>query len=188
MKKVFALSAAVVAAVFAGIPALAADVTSVTQVESTTVKCEPAVSQNIIEAPDVASNITCVSSTMVKNCNTALVPTLSPTVFLIDRTPAFLPGMVITLVRPDDLITRKAQLNARILVEQSAGTISTSQANDLLNRLSQVSMTECNMKANGSLTWKQVEHTYRSFDGIAHDLDQDSTDRNHALAGSFIVL
>jgi hypothetical protein len=96
--------------------------------------------------------------------------------------------MAITVVQPDDLITRQAELNARILVEQSAGTITTAQANDLLNRLGQVAACEANQKATGSLSWKEVEHTYRAFDRISHDLDQESTDRHHALAGSFIVL
>jgi len=187
MKNAFAFSAAVVAAIAAVVPAFASGV-AVTQVESTTVKSEPVMMQNVIAAPDVAANTTCVSTTTVKDCNTALVPTLTPSVFVVNPPPAFLPGMVITVVRPDDLITRQAELNARILVEQSAGTITTAQANDLLNRLGQVAAIEANEKANGSLSWKQVEHTYRSFDRISHDLDTYSTDRNHALAGSFIVL
>ncbi len=96
--------------------------------------------------------------------------------------------MLIEVERPDDLLTRQAELNAPILLEQSAGTISAAQANELLARLRQVAAIECDMKAAGTLSWREVQHTYRAFDKISHDLDQYSTDTDHRLAGSFIVL
>jgi hypothetical protein len=186
MKK-FALTAAVAATVFAGIPAYCSEVATITKFDVTTVKSEPFVQQNILVAPDVATNTTTVTTTKT---DIGLVPTLQPSIFVMNPCLALTNAacVVIEVVRPDDLLTRQSELNARILVEQAAGTISAGQANDLLSRLSQVAAIECNMKAAGTLTWRQVEHTYRAFDLISHDLCNYSTDKNHSLAGSFIVL
>ncbi|HEY9773738.1 MAG TPA: hypothetical protein V6C81_08000 [Planktothrix sp.] len=182
MKKVLV---AVAATVFTGIPAMA-DCT-VTQINSETIKTQPAVQENIISSPELAATCT---TTVIQKKDTAMVPNYRPSVFVVNPSPALLAsnGVVIEVVNPDDLIYRQAELNARILVEQAAGTITTAEANDLLNRLGNVAGVENGMKAEGTLTWKQVEHTYRAFDRIAHDLDNYSSVGGNRLAGSFIVL
>jgi hypothetical protein len=181
-----AVITALMAAAVAGIPAFASDVAQITRMDVTTVKSEPFVQQNIIAAPETVSTTTVTTA----KTNINLVPNCQPQVYVINPTQALLatPGIMIELVRPDDLITRQAELNARILVEQNAGTITGAQANELLTRLNNVASTECQNKLNGNLTWKQVGDTYKSYDRISHDLDNYSTDRGHRLAGSFIVL
>ena len=182
-----ALTAAIAATISVGIPAFASDMEQITRVDVETIKSEPVMQRNILVAPELAAS--CTKTTTTK-CDQTLVPTNQPTVFIINAPTALtsLPGVMIEVVRPDDLVQRGGELTARILVEKSAGTITAAQADDLLSRLNQVFSIESNMKANGTLSWKQVEHTYRAFDRISHDLDQESTDTNRALASSFIVL
>lgn len=183
MKK-FALTAAVAAAVFAGIPAYSADSVVIQKIDVNTVSADPVLRTNVIEGSAVTT------TTLTTKTDKSLVPTLQPSVFVVNPPPALVSasGVIIQVVRPDDLITRQADVNARILVEQSAGTLTAAQANELLGRLTQVAAVEANMKNSGTMTWQQVERTYRSFDKISHDLENYSTDRDHRLAGSYIVL
>ena len=150
------------------IPAFSAD-TTVTRVDVKTVSAEPVVVPNLA---------TCTTTTTVGT---------TPSVFVVNP-PAIISGAIFAVVKPDDLLRRQAELNARILLEQSAGTLSASQANALITRLDNIASRECALKASGGMTWKQVEHTYRRFDSVARDLDKNSTDSKHRLAGNFIVL
>ncbi len=183
MKKL-ALTAAAIGVALLGIPAFA-DSVQVTEMKVQSISSEPLVQTN---------GFTSVQCSAVKEgtCakHTSLVPMNPPAVFVANAPDVLLtaPNAIITIFRPDDLITRQTELNARILIEQAAGTITGSKANELITRLGNVASNENALKLNGQLSWKEVERTYRSFDRISHDLDNASTDKNHMVAGNFIVL
>jgi hypothetical protein len=184
MKKL-ALTAAAVGVALLGIPALA-DTVQVTEMKVQSINAEPFLQTNTVVPVQCAT----IKETKVIKKESVLVPTTQPMVFVVNPSEYLLsyPNAIISVVRPDDLITRQAELNARILVEQAAGTISDTKANEFITRLGNVSANENALKLNGQLSWQEVERTYRSFDRIAHDLDNASTDRNHMVAGNFIVL
>lgn len=165
-----ALALGVAMAATIALPALSAD--TVTRVDVSTVNEEP------IVAPTLATTTTTTTTT---------AGATAPSVFVLNP-PAILAGAIFTVVKPDDLMRRQAELNARILLEQSAGTLSSNEASALITRLNNIASNECALKANGGMTWKQVEHCYRRFDDVGRDLDRNSTDAKHRLAGSFIVL
>lgn len=177
--KVYALvtSAAVIAALSLSNttrPAAAADLaTGITQVQVTT------------EQPSTV--VTEKTTTITNSISPPAVFIESPGTNVVTTMTTVSPSIIVTLVRPDDLIRRSRELSARILVEQTAGSITSAEASDLLNRMQQIASLESGYKANG-MTWWEVEHLYRQFDKVGSDLDRFSTDSKKTLAGNFIVL
>jgi hypothetical protein len=153
-----------------------------------------------------AAEVTSSTVTTVSKPSSLSITTNAPT-FIIPG-PSFqqpnviqsvivpVPGFVTTtaqivgikLYKPDDLLARRDGLVARICVERDAGTISSSEANDLLTRIQNVDSTEASMKASGMLTFREVKKLYGRYDKIGSDLDYFSTDHKKVIAGSYLVL
>jgi hypothetical protein len=119
-----------------------------------------------------------------------LVPSImnaNPTMFV--TTGAQVTGFNIYL--PNDLITRRDDLIARIYAEKANGKLSDSQASALLAEVQTVAHRSCgSMTDRGSSHAKQVQSMYRDFDKVSNDIFSNSHQGNKQLAGqySFIVL
>ncbi len=119
-----------------------------------------------------------------------LVPSImnaNPTLFV--TTGAQVTGFNICL--PNDLLTRRDDLIARIYAEKATGKLSESQASALLAEVQTVSRRNCGpMTDSSSGHAKQVQNMYRDFDKVSNDIFANSRQGNKQLAGkySFIVL
>jgi hypothetical protein len=92
---------------------------------------------------------------------------------------------------PNDLLTRRDDLIARIYAEKANGKLSDSQVSRLLSEVQTVALMPCNSGKECSVSHaKQVEKMYRNFDKVSNDIFSDSHQGNRQLAGkySFIVL
>ena len=119
-----------------------------------------------------------------------LVPSImnaNPTLFV--TTGAQVTGFNIYL--PNDLLTRRDDLIARIYAEKATGKLSEAQANALLAEVQTVSRRNCGPMLDSSTGHaKQIQHMYRDFDKVSNDIFANSRQGNRQLAGkySFIVL
>lgn len=92
---------------------------------------------------------------------------------------------------PNDLLTRRDDLIARIYAEKATGKLSESQAGALLAEVQTVSRRSYGLTTDNSTGHaKLVQHMYRDFDKVSNDIFSNSHQGNKQLAGqySFIVL
>ncbi len=94
---------------------------------------------------------------------------------------------------PDDLITRRDDLLARIIVERANGKLSAEQANSLISEVQGADSARLQLcKGDESCVdhVKAVKKIYRSFDEVSNDIVKDSNQGNRQLAGkyNYIVL
>jgi hypothetical protein len=119
-----------------------------------------------------------------------MIPSISnanPVMFV--TTGAQITGFNVFL--PNDLLTRRDDLIARIYAEKANGKLSDSQVSSLLAEVQTVSRMPCSANAECSVSHaKQVQRMYRDFDKVSNDIFSDSHQGNKQLAGkySFIVL
>jgi len=119
-----------------------------------------------------------------------LVPSIrnaNPVMFV--TTGAQITGFNIYL--PNDLLTRRDDLIARIYAEKAMGKLSDTQASALLAEVQTVAHRSCGSTTDcGSGHAKQVQSIYRDFDKVSNDIFSNSHQGNKQLAGqySFIVL
>lgn len=92
---------------------------------------------------------------------------------------------------PNDLLTRRDDLIARIFAEKATGKLSDSQASSLIAEVQNVSRMPYSTD-NETVTshCRQVKRMYLDFDRVSNDIQRDSHQGNRQLAGnySFIVL
>jgi hypothetical protein len=131
----------------------------------------------------------CKPAVIINSAGEAVIvqSTMSVTpIQLVTTTDTVVTGF--TLFRPDDLITRRDDLLTRILLEQTDGTLTASQANDLTGRIQRADQDRASLVRDGSVSYyKQVKKLYARFDGIANDMHNESGEGDKQLAGNYLV-
>lgn len=77
----------------------------------------------------------------------------------------------------DDVMVRRADLEARIANQLAAGRISQHQAASLLAQMDEIAREEAAMRADGNLSFKESRQLYTAFDRVATKLDGDIANR-----------
>jgi hypothetical protein len=98
-----------------------------------------------------------------------------------------------TCCTPDDLLTRRDDLLARIISEKKNGKLSASQADGLISEVQNAYSARASLSAGDESDVdhvKGIKRIYRSFDRVSNDIVKDSRQGNKELAGkySYIVL
>jgi len=93
-----------------------------------------------------------------------------------------------TCCTPDDLITRRDDLLARIFAEKANGKLSDDQANGLIAEVQGAYAARANL-SNGDESdvdhVKGVKRMYSQFDRISNDIKKASGQGNRQLAGKY---
>jgi hypothetical protein len=93
-----------------------------------------------------------------------------------------------TCCTPDDLITRRDDLLARIFAEKATGKLSADQANDLIAEV-QTAFAERDGLTKGDESdvdhVKGVKRIYKAFDRASNDIQKQSHQGNRQLAGKY---
>jgi hypothetical protein len=124
----------------------------------------------------------------------SLTPFLVKTIVSTTPMPTITTTDVITsfkIYTPDDLITRRDELLARILIEQNRGKLSTGQANELFARINSIDNQRACLSRDCSVSYrKRVKDLYRQFDKVATSIQNETHDGNKELAGrySYVVM
>jgi hypothetical protein len=93
-----------------------------------------------------------------------------------------------TCCTPDDLITRRDDLLARIFVEKANGKLSDTQAQGLVSEVQDAYSargTLCSGNESDVPHVKAVKKIYRQFDRVSNDILRDSHQGNRELAGKY---
>ena len=93
-----------------------------------------------------------------------------------------------TCYRPDDLVTRRDDLLARIFAEKTNGKLSEDQANSLISEVQDTYAERLNVPAGGECDVdhvKAIKKIYRNFDRVSNDILKDSKQGNKQLAGNY---
>jgi hypothetical protein len=96
-----------------------------------------------------------------------------------------------TIYTPDDLLTRRDELLARILIEQDRGKLSAGQANELFAKVNAIDNQRACLSRDCSVSYhKRVKELYRQFDKVATSIQNETHDGNNQLAGrySYVVM
>jgi hypothetical protein len=90
-------------------------------------------------------------------------------------------GFILTL--PDDLMTRRDQLLARIALEQSRGKISADEASSLVGQADSIDARRASLTMDDATAYhKEVKRLYRDYDRLANDIKKDSHEGAKQLA------
>jgi hypothetical protein len=111
---------------------------------------------------------------------------MSPNQILFVTTGAAITGF--TCCAPDDLITRRDDLVARILSEKASGSLSSEQSVALLSSVQNAFEERQNLSPGSESDVdhvKGVKRIYRQFDRISNDIMKDSKQGNKQLAGNY---
>ena len=116
---------------------------------------------------------------------------MSPNQILFVTTGASITGF--TCCAPDDLITRRDDLVARILSEKASGSLSSEQSVAFLSSVQNAFEERQNLSPGSESDVdhvKAVKRIYRQFDRISNDIMKESKQGNKQLAGnySYVVL
>jgi hypothetical protein len=93
-----------------------------------------------------------------------------------------------TCYRPDDLVTRRDDLLARVFAEKTNGKLSEDQANNLISEIQDTYAERLNEPAGGECDVdhvKAVKKIYRNFDRVSNDILKESKQGNKQLAGNY---
>lgn len=126
---------------------------------------------------------------LVSNCmgQQLMVPSqVSSNQILFVTTGATITGF--TCCAPDDLITRRDDLLARIFAEKASGKLSSDQANGLIAEVQNAFAARATLSPGCEADVdhvKSVKRIYRSFDRISDDIKKDSRQGNRELAGQY---
>ncbi len=111
---------------------------------------------------------------------------LNPNPVLFVTTGATITGF--TCNKPDDLVTRRDDLLARIYAEKANGKLSDDQATSLISEIQSTYAERASLPAgceNDVDHVKAVKKMYRDFDHISNDILKDSKQGNKQLAGNY---
>jgi len=112
---------------------------------------------------------------------------LNPPLFV--TTGATITGF--TCYTPDDLLTRRDDLLARIFVEKANGKLTDDQANGLIAEVENAYADRASICLGDESCVehvKAVKKIYGRFDKISNDIQRDSRQGNKQLAGKYNVL
>jgi hypothetical protein len=109
-----------------------------------------------------------VSLDYVGNELRAIVPTITY-VPLIDGTRFIIIGERVIML--DDIMVRRAELESKIARKLIHGKITASQASNLRAELGSIAVVEQQMRAKGSLTFRDSRELYNRFDKVGSRLD-----------------
>jgi hypothetical protein len=116
-----------------------------------------------------------------------MIPSIqNPNPILFVTTGAEITGF--TCYRPDDLVTRRDDLLARVFAEKTNGKLSEDQANTLISEVQDTYAERLNVPAGGECDVdhvKAVKKIYRNFDRVSNDIMKDSKQGNKQLAGNY---
>ena len=98
-----------------------------------------------------------------------------------------------TCCEPDDLLTRRDDLLARIFAERATGKLTGDQATGLIGEVQNAFAARASCSAGGECDVehvKDVKRIYRQFDRVSNDIVKESHQGNRQLAGkyNFVVL
>jgi hypothetical protein len=96
-----------------------------------------------------------------------------------------------TCCSPDDLLTRRDDLIARIISEKNNGKLSSSQADGLISEVQSAYSAKASLPAGDESDVdhvKGIKRIYRSFDRISNDIVKDSRQGNKELAGKYTYI
>lgn len=132
-----------------------------------------------------------IVTTTTKSVTTTTVPSV-----LITATQTRVPivalekaVVVVVKVVPEDLIVRRDDLLARIIVERANGWLSSDQADRFTDRVMTVDSTRAHLTNDGSrLYYQQVKDMYGGYDKIAADMETTSGKGDRELAGLYKVI
>jgi hypothetical protein len=120
--------------------------------------------------------------------NSSVKPMLVETKLTTMPTPFVTTRSVITaflLTLPDDLITRRDQLLARIVLEQARGKLSADEASSLIGQADSIDARRAGLsKDDCSAYHKEVKRLYRDYDRLANDIKKDSHEGAKQLAST----
>lgn len=176
--------AAVTGIVLAALPVLAETTTTTTTTTSTT-RTTRVGSQPIVVQFDKTGNPTILKTTV------AVVPgsTVTTEVTTVTRIAP----------EPDDLLNRRNDLVARVMVEQNRGQLSASEANNFLSRIQALEDSRVQLRRDESagmyfdgeracdtLSYhKEVRRIYNGYDSIANDMRDVSGQDDRQLAATY---
>jgi hypothetical protein len=103
---------------------------------------------------------------------------------LVTTRGAVMTGLLV--FNPDDLLTRRDDLLARIAVERVNGKLSDEEANGLMARLREDDAKRSHLAPQGSTAfYKEVKGIYRDYDHVANAMKSDSKEGDKQLAGTY---
>ncbi|HEY9787743.1 MAG TPA: hypothetical protein V6D17_20310 [Candidatus Obscuribacterales bacterium] len=92
----------------------------------------------------------------------------------------------ITVYTPDDLITRRDDLLARIAVMESRGQLTSTQASALIARVNSIDAARpVPVRKDSTAYYKQVKSLYKAFDKVANDIRDMSGHGDRQVAGTY---
>jgi len=97
--------------------------------------------------------------------------------------------VVVTALTPPDLIVRRDDLLARILVERQHGWITADQAQTFTDRALTIDGNRAHLTRDGStVEYRMVKDMYKSYDRLAADMQETSGKSDRDLAGLYRVV
>jgi hypothetical protein len=124
--------------------------------------------------------------------NSAVQPVIVVSKLSLNPTPIVMrPGTItgFTVFKPDDLITRRDDLLARIAVEHARGKLSLDESNALIGRVQSIDADRAKLQAPLTTGYfHQVKRMYRSYDRLSNDIKSDTKEGDKQLAGRYNYL
>jgi len=138
------------------------------------------------------SVMTTESTPSIVITNSTLQPSIVVTRLVPPPTPIVMRSGVITgfvVCKPDDLITRRDDLLARIAVEHACGKLSADESANLIARVQDVDKGRAKLAGPYTTSYfHDVKLMYRSYDRLSNDIRSDSKQGDKQLAGRYNLL
>lgn len=124
--------------------------------------------------------------------NSALEPVVIESKLSLTPTPVVMRSGTITgfvVWKPDDLITRRDELLARIAVEHACGKLSADERASFIAKVHSIDSDRSKLTAPCTVSYfKQVKRMYRDYDRLANDIRANSHEGDKQLAGTYNYL
>lgn len=181
----FTLALAVAGITVVALPVLAETTTTTTTTTTSTTRTTRVGSQPIVVQFDKAGNATILKTTVAVVPGTGITTEVTTVSRLVPE--------------PDDLLNRRNDLVARVMVEQNRGQLSASEANNFLSRIQALEDSRVQLRRNevagmyfdgeracDTLSYhKEVRRIYNGYDSIANDMRDVSGQDDRQLAATY---
>lgn len=160
------------------------------------VTARPGICDQVTTVSEGGSAVSLTTATDSTPCiimtNSSVQPVIVVSKISLNPTPIVMRAGTITgfvVFKPDDLITRRDDLLARIAVEHARGKLSLDESNSLISRVASIDSNRAKLQAPCTTAYfKDVKRMYRDYDRLSNDIKSDTKEGDKQLAGRYNYL